>query len=126
MNEQRDGRIKSDDSMREVNVRDLAISDTVHVRTLYSDYRLLLLNPALGRVIVRGGRFFPGPGKSGADWVLHGDCVLKNGLIALGLRMELIAGGQCVITSPVQSLWIERRTLTAEPQAEAASLSMNE
>ena len=36
-----------------------------------------------------------------------GGCMLKIGFLGVGLRMEICAGGQRIVTSPVKSLRIE-------------------
>jgi len=37
-----------------------------------------------------------------------GGCMLKLGWLGVGLRMEIYANGQRTVTSPVQSLRVER------------------
>ena len=95
-------------SLEGVELRTLAAFDTIHVHTRHSNYRLLLLDPERGRALVQGGRFFAEPVEAEVNGASFGSCMLKMGWIGVGLRMEIFANGQPFITSPVQSLRIER------------------
>jgi hypothetical protein len=91
-----------------VALRTLTAFDTIHARTLNSDYYLFLLDPQAGRVLVQGGHFFPEPVEATLSGSTFGGCMLKMGWVGVGLRIELCANGQRIVTSPVQSLRIER------------------
>jgi hypothetical protein len=54
-----------------------------------------------------------------------GGCMLKMGWLGVGLRMEVRACGQSVITSPVQALTVERAKgalALATPTGDGAAL----
>ena len=81
--------------------------DTILVRTMNSDYRILLLDPVTGRALVEGGGFLIEP-KEGfvAGSKLNGTH-FKPGSIAVGYRLEMCANHTIISTSPVQSVAVE-------------------
>lgn len=102
-----DGSTEAHALLESVELRTLVASDTICVRTRNNSYRLCLLDPETGRALVEGGRFFPEP----VEAMVHGATFggyLKVGWIGVGLRLEICANGQPIITSPVQSLSVER------------------
>jgi len=101
-----------------VALRTLAASDTIHVRTRHSDYRIFLLDPRQGRAMVEGGRFFAEPVEATVSGSAFGGCMIKIGWIGVGLRMEINLNGQRIITSPVQSLRVEREISESAPEQE--------
>jgi hypothetical protein len=60
--------------------------------------------------IVQGGRFFPDATPGRIDGSGFGGSFLKVGWIGIGLRMEIFADGQRIITSPVRDISLERCT----------------
>ena len=60
--------------------------------------------------IVQGGRFFPDATPGRIDGSGFGGSFLKVGWIGIGLRMEIFADGQRIITSPVRDISVERCT----------------
>ena len=96
-------------SLESVELRMLSVSDRISVRTRNSTYRLTLLDPEAGRVLIEGGRFFAEP----VEAIVHGAIFggfLKLHWIGVGLALEIHAGGYPFVTSPVQSLYVERET----------------
>lgn len=91
-------------SLESVELRRLNVSDTICVRTRNSSYCFVLLDPEGGRVRVEGGRFFAEP----VVLVARFGGFQKVGWIGVGLPLEICGGGQPIITSPVQSLYVER------------------
>ncbi|MFN0088557.1 MAG: hypothetical protein ACKVX9_24420 [Blastocatellia bacterium] len=91
-----------------VALRTLAQFDTVCARTQNNDYYLFLLEPESGKVLVQGGRYFEEPIEATVSGSTFGGCMLKMGWLGIGLRIEFCAGGQRIVTSPVQSIRIDR------------------
>jgi hypothetical protein len=103
-----DGFAEISGSLDGVSLRVLRPRDTIHARTRNSDYRIVLIDPEQGKVTVQGGRFFNEPVAAVVSGSTLGGCMLKLGWLGLGLRIEICADGQRIVTSPVQSFFIER------------------
>jgi hypothetical protein len=82
--------------------------DTLHVRTRSSDYRIFLLDPKTGRSIVQGGDYLCEPIEATVTGSTSGGPIIKVGSLDIGYRMEVIANGKRLTTSPIQSFQIER------------------
>ena len=82
--------------------------DLIRARTLNSDYHIFLLDPESGRALAQGGRFFAEPAEVTVSGSTFGGCMLKMGWLGVGLRIEICFAGQRIVTSPVQSLHVER------------------
>ena len=96
-------------SLESVELRRLNVSDRICVRTRNSSYRLTLLDPEAGRVLIEGGRFFDKPVEGTVLGALFGG-FLKLHWIGVGLALEIHADGSPFVTSPVQSLYVEHET----------------
>ncbi|MGB7220354.1 MAG: hypothetical protein WBD07_16270 [Vicinamibacterales bacterium] len=83
---------------------------TILVRTYNSLYRIIPLQRGDCRVLVQGGQFFPQPTEAHFAGSTFGGSFLKMAWIGTGLHMEINAGGQRIITSPVKGIGIERET----------------
>jgi hypothetical protein len=83
-------------------VRDLEPLTTLHVWTCNSCYRIVISHQAA--IFVQGGRFFPEATEARLEGSSAGGTLLKVGWIGVGLRMEIWAQGQRIVTSPVQSI----------------------
>ena len=103
-----DGVIEISSLLEGVTLAALKACDTIHVRTRNSDYEIFLLDPKSGRAIVRGGECFTEPVEATVSGSTFGGCMLKAGWLGVGLRMEIYVNGQRTVTSPVQSLRVER------------------
>jgi hypothetical protein len=103
-----DGFAEISGSLDGVSLRVLRPRDTIHARTRNSQYRIVLIDPEQGKVTVQGGRFFNEPVAAVVSGSTLGGCMLKLGWLGLGLRIEICADGQRIVTSPVQSFFIER------------------
>ena len=55
-------------------------------------------------IVVQGGTFFPDPTPARLDGASAGNSLLRLGWIGIGLRMEIRAGEQRVVTTPVRSI----------------------
>src|SRR6266508_3715945 len=97
-----------------VTLTALEACDTIHVRTRNSDYEIFLLDPKSGRALVRGGEYFAEPVEATVSGSTFGGCMLKAGWLGVGLRMEIYVNGQRTVTSPVQSLRVERADFGAD------------
>lgn len=103
-----DGVIEISPLLEGVTLTTLEVCDTIHVRTRNSDYEVFLLDPKSGRALVRGGEYFAEPAEATVSGSSFGGCMLKAGWLGVGLRMEIYVNGQRTVTSPVQSLSVER------------------
>jgi len=103
-----DGFVDSATGSDGVSVLDLEPLTTLLVRTCNSRYRITVSRHAA--IFVQGGRFFPETTHATLEGSSAGGCFLKIAWIGIGLRMEISAGGQRIVTSPV-------RTITREPRS---------
>ena len=90
-----------------VALRTLAPFDLVCARTHNNDYYIFLLDPETGKAYVQGGRYFSSPVEATVSGSTFGGCMLKMGWLGVGLRIEICADGQRIVTSPVKSLHVE-------------------
>ena len=78
--------------------------DTILLRTHNSDYRILLLDPQIGRALVEGGTYLTEP----TEALLKGSAVpgssFRRGEICVGTRLEMWVDERVFITSPVRSV----------------------
>jgi hypothetical protein len=84
-------------------------------RTLNSCYYIFLLEPDSGRALIQGGRYFSEPVEATVSGSTFGGCMLKMGWLGVGLRIEICLKGQRIVTSPVQSLGVEREQTGSFP-----------
>ena len=96
-----------------VDVHELAPGAIVIVRTRHSRYRLEVIEPETGRVLVSGGDWFPVPAKAQLVGATGGGSMLKPGWIGVGLRVEFRHMNQRITTSFVDSVTVERSPLDA-------------
>jgi hypothetical protein len=82
-----------------VQLRDLAPMTTLVVRTRNSEYQIVVSSG--DEVLVRGGQFFPSLTEARFSGASVGGSFLKVGWIGVGLRMEILAEGRRIVTSPV-------------------------
>jgi hypothetical protein len=78
--------------------------DELAVRTRNSLYRMVLLEPLRGEVLVQGGRYFPEPTRAQVARCSLGGAFLKLRGIYIGFRMEIQVGLETIITSDVRSV----------------------
>jgi hypothetical protein len=74
------------------------------VHTKNSTYEITLLSPRSGEVLVRGGTFFPEFTRARLAGATLGGSFLKQYGIYVGFRLEFVAHGRPIITTPVQSI----------------------
>jgi hypothetical protein len=92
----------------------LKAGDTIHARTRNHDYEISLLDPESGRALVRGGKYFAEPTEAVVSGSTIGSGQIIEGWLGVGLRMEIHAEGQYLVTTPVESLRVEQ--VSAEPE----------
>jgi len=91
-----------------VTLMTLEACDMIQARTRNSVYEIFLLEPKSGRAMVRGGKHFAEPMEGTVSGSTFGGCMLKIGWLGVGLRMEIYANGHRTVTTPIQSLRVER------------------
>jgi hypothetical protein len=82
-----------------VQLRDLPPMTTLLVRTRNSEYQIVVSSG--DDVLVKGGHFFPSLTEARFSGASVGGSFLKVGWIGVGLRMEILAEGRRIVTSPV-------------------------
>jgi hypothetical protein len=101
-----DGFVDELTDARGIHLRDIEPLTTIVVRTHNSRYRIVVTGGT--SAIVQGGQFFPAPTPARIDGSGFGGSLLKTGWIGVGLRIEIFADGQRIITSPVRDVTLER------------------
>jgi hypothetical protein len=81
-----------------------AAFDHFAVHTRNSVYDIVILQPATGEVLVRGGRFFPAYTRARLMGCSLGGAFLKLRAIYPGFSIELQSGDQVIVTTRVQSI----------------------
>ena len=108
--------------INELQLENLNPFDTVLVRTHNSDYRILLLDPKMGRALVEGGNYLLEPN----DALLKGSALpgdaLKPGAICVGCRLEMWLNERVFITSPVKSVHVKHNNAAESVQDISAAL----
>jgi hypothetical protein len=84
---------------------------TLLVWTRNSVYRVIIAKGS--DVLVQGGTYFTEPTPAHVEGASAGGSWLKVGWIALGLLMEIRAGGQHIVTSPVVAIATARSDVSA-------------
>lgn len=92
-----------------VDLRDVEPLTTITIRTRNSLYRVIVTHGT--SVVVQGGHFFPDPVSARVNGSGFGGSLLKVGWIGIGLRMEIFAGDERIVTSPVRDISIEPRAV---------------
>ena len=105
-----DGLTEISAGLEGVTLAALGACDIIHAQTSNSNYDIFLLDPPTGRAMVRGGKYFVVPTEATVNGSTFGGCMIKMGWVGIGLRMEIHAGGRCLITTPVESLHVEVRS----------------
>ena len=93
-----------------IYLRDIEPMTTLTIRTCNSHYQVIVSRDT--SVIVQGGQFFPDATPARIDGSGFGGSLLKVAWIGVGLRMEIFANGQRIITSPVRDISIQRHAST--------------
>jgi hypothetical protein len=96
-----------------ISLRELEPLTTLLVGTCNTQYRIIVSRQTA--ILVQGGRFFPHVTTATLDGSSAGGSFLKVAWIGVGLRMEISAGGQRIVTSPVRSITTEREPQSLRP-----------
>ena len=91
-----------------VGLAELDALTTLLVRTLNSLYRVVVLEPPRPRILIQGGQFFPEFTEASLAGASFGGSMLKLSWLGRGLRMEVCSEGKRIVTSPVQSIEVQR------------------
>ena len=87
-----------------VQIGQLEELETLSVETMNSTYEITIINPATAEVLVRGGQFFPERTQAQVSGASLGGSFLKLHGIYVGFKLELLAGDNRIITSPVRRI----------------------
>lgn len=95
-------------SSGDIMLESLEPFDTILLRTHNSEYRILLLDPRMGRALVEGGDYIIEP----TEALVRGSAVVgdtfKGGTISLGCRLEMWVGERAFLTSPIKTVSVKR------------------
>jgi hypothetical protein len=101
-----EGLIELGCSLQGIKLSTLNPFDTILVRTVNSEYRVFMLDPKTGSVLLEGGKITE-PVEATVLGSSFGGSVLRNGWIGVGLRIEALAKEKYLRTSPVQAVCVE-------------------
>lgn len=110
---------REDDSDGEVRIDSLDSFDTILLRTLNSDYRILLLDPATGRALVEGGNHLVEPSEALVRGSAAPGAAFSAGTIGIGGRLEMWVNERAILTSPIKSIEVRHNA----PPESASSIS---
>jgi len=94
--------------------------DVIHVQTSHSSYRFLLIDPATGRSLVEGGKYFSEPTEAVILGSSTRNAAFRSGWIGIGSRLELWGVDQLISTSAVTSVQVER-SITEQIRSEVSA-----
>ena len=89
-----------------VRLADLDALTTLRVRTNRSTYRIMVLDPSEGKILIQGGKHFVEPVEACLNGSSLGGSSLKLDWVGQRMRMEISRGGRPIVTSPVRSIEI--------------------
>ena len=90
-----------------IHISRLAPFQGVQIQTQNNPYSLFVLEPSEGKVLVRGGQYFPDFKEAylcGSTW---GGSILRLGWIGLGMCLEIYVDGMRIVTTPLKALSVE-------------------
>ena len=87
-----------------LHIDQLTALDRLTVLTHHSTYEIVIVSPATGEVLVRGGEFFPEFTTVRLAGSTLGGSFLKMRSIHLGFRIEFSVGRGVIVTSPVRTI----------------------
>ena len=89
-----------------IHVGEVSPLERLNVRTANSLYEVIVLSPATGNILVRGGAFFPVFMPARLAGSSLGGSFLKLRSVHVGFRLEFSTDRGFIITSPVRSVAI--------------------
>ena len=87
-----------------VTLASLEALTILRVRTNHSTYRIMVLDPSEGKVLIQGGKYFVEPVEACLNGSSLGGSSLKIDWVGQHMRMEISRGGRPIVTSPVRSI----------------------
>ena len=87
-----------------LHIEQLTALDRLTVLTQHSTYDIVIVSPATGEVLVRGGEFFPEFTSVRLAGSTLGGSFLKMRSVHLGFRIEFAVGRGVIVTSPVRTI----------------------
>src|SRR5688572_7497562 len=87
-----------------LHIDQLTALDRLTVLTQHSTYDIVIVSPASGEVLVRGGEFFPEFTSVRLAGSTLGGSFLKMRSVHLGFRIEFAVGRGVIVTSPVRTI----------------------
>lgn len=96
-----------------IALRALEPLTTLFVQTRNTRYHIIVSRG--DDIVIQGGTFFPDPTPAHLDGASLGSSLLKLGWIGIGLRMEIRAGGQRIVTTAVHSITRADAERTSRP-----------
>ena len=96
-----------------VALRQLEPLTELVIQTRNTSYRLVVSRDA--DIVIQGGTFFPDPTRAHVEGSSLGGNLLKVGWIGVGLRMEILAEGRRIVTTPVRSIVRREDTAAVRP-----------
>ena len=96
--------------------------DTILLRTHNSDYRIMLLDPKIGRALVEGGDYLVEPNEA----LLRGSAIpgseFKCGSICAGSRLEMWVNERVLLTSTIKSVHVKQNGAAESVEEISAAL----
>ena len=106
----------------DVSLESLNPFDTILLRTYNSDYRILLLDPKIGRALVEGGDYLVEPNEA----LLRGSAIpgseFTSGSICVGSRLEIWVNERVLLTSTIKSVHVKHNGAAESVQDISAAL----
>ncbi len=87
-----------------VTLASLEALTILRVRTNHSTYRIMVLDPSEGKVLIQGGKYFVEPVEACLNGSGLGGSFIKLDWVGQRMRMEISRGGRPIVTSPVRSI----------------------
>ena len=87
-----------------VHMDRLAVCDRVTILTRHSTYEIVVVAPAEGKVLVRGGEFFREFTPVRLTGATLGGSFVRVRAVQIGFRVEFETGRGQVLTSPVRAI----------------------
>jgi len=119
------GSVSSDrktSSATDVVLESLNAFDTILLRTHNSEYRILLLDPRIGRVLIEGGSYLLEPREGLVKGSALPGSVFNGGAISVGGRLEMWVDERIFLTSPVKSVAVQHNSAAESPESISAAL----
>lgn len=102
-----DGFARELDRQGGVDLKDLEALTCLRIRTRNTNYKITVLAPDDGRILLVGGRFAPTTVEAELVGSSFGGNFLKVRWIGINMRLEVQIGEQFIVTSPVRSVEID-------------------